>query len=105
MTQLRERQSWAVIVERNGEEVVTLSSNGYGGRDLSDDDERIVRRAAEHLLSFLGQTHTRPDNQHIPRLTERDANIICGVIVGSRLDFEEKERLCAEVRRFEGEPQ
>ena len=49
----RER-SWAVTVERNGEQVVTLSSNGMGGRDLSVEDERVIRLAADHLLAFLG---------------------------------------------------
>jgi len=48
-------ESWAVTVERNGENVVTLASNCHGGRDLSDEDERIVRLAADHLSAFIGQ--------------------------------------------------
>lgn len=31
-------------------------------------------------------------------MTERDQNIVCGVIVSSYLDFATKERLCALVR-------
>lgn len=50
-------QSWAVTVERNGESVVTLASNCQGGRDLSAEDERVVRLAAEHLLAFIGEAH------------------------------------------------
>lgn len=43
------------------------------------------------------------------RISERDENIICGVIVSSYLEFSEKERLCAALRalnagRPNGEP-
>jgi len=39
-------EHWAVTVERNGESVLTI--------DLSADDERVIRMAAQHLLSFVG---------------------------------------------------
>lgn len=52
-------QSWAVTVERNGEQVVTLASNCLAGRDLTPEDEHVVRMAAEHLLSFVGAS-SRP---------------------------------------------
>jgi hypothetical protein len=48
------RESWAVSVERNGENVVTIESNCLSGRDLSADDKRVIEVAARHLLSFLG---------------------------------------------------
>lgn len=48
-------QSWAVTVERNGEPVVTIASNCLGGRDLSEEDERVIRLAAQNLLSFVGE--------------------------------------------------
>ena len=47
-------QHWAVMVERNGANVVTIESNFLAGRDLSDEDKRVVELAATHLLSFLG---------------------------------------------------
>lgn len=49
--------SWAVTVERNGDPLVTLSSNGYGGKaDLSEADQQTIRTAGEHLLSFVGKS-------------------------------------------------
>jgi len=50
-------QSWAVTVERNGESVVSLASNCQGGRDLSAEDERVIRLTAGHLLAFIGEAH------------------------------------------------
>lgn len=47
-------QSWAVTVERNGEQVVTIASNCLAGRDLSSEDEQTIRDCAEHLRSFVG---------------------------------------------------
>lgn len=46
--------SWAVTVERNGEPIVTIASNCLSGRDLSPEDERIIRLAADHLRAFVG---------------------------------------------------
>lgn len=46
--------TWAVRVERDGDEIVTLSSHGYGGRDIDEEDANVIRKAAEHLLSFVG---------------------------------------------------
>ena len=51
---LRARETWAVTVERNGEQIVTLASNHLSGRDLSPEDERIIERCAEHLMAFIG---------------------------------------------------
>ena len=47
-------EHWAVTVERNGESVLTIETNCLSGRDLSADDERVIRMAAQHLLSFVG---------------------------------------------------
>jgi hypothetical protein len=46
-------QSWAVTVERNGEQIVTIESNCVSGRDISDEDARVIRTAAHHLQAFL----------------------------------------------------
>lgn len=46
-------EHWAVAVSRNGEAIVTLESNCMSGRDISEEDARIVRLAAEHLRSFI----------------------------------------------------
>lgn len=50
----RETKSWAVTIERNGEQVVTISSHMLSGRDLSEEDEAVIRLAAEHLRAFIG---------------------------------------------------
>jgi hypothetical protein len=59
-------QSWAVSVERDGENIVTISSNCLGGRDLSAEDERVIRMAAEHLNSFVGPGPT-PEGRETAR--------------------------------------
>lgn len=48
-------QHWSVAVERDGESVVTIASNCLSGRDLGEEDEHVIRLAAQHLLSFVGQ--------------------------------------------------
>ncbi len=53
MNDTENTQHWAVTVKRNGEKVVTLESNSQSGRNLSDEDKRIIRVCAEHLLSFI----------------------------------------------------
>jgi hypothetical protein len=47
-------QHWAVTVERNGENVVTIESNCLSGREISEEDEEVIRNCAYHLLSFIG---------------------------------------------------
>jgi len=51
----RKTQHWAVTVERNGQKVVTLSSNHLSGRDLSEQDLDVIRLAGENLLAFAGK--------------------------------------------------
>lgn len=48
---------WAVTVYRNGEEVVTIGSNCLSGREISDEDERVIGIAARSLLGFIGECH------------------------------------------------
>ena len=50
----REKKNWAVSVDMAGENVVTISSRGLSGRDLTPEDEYVIREAARHLLSFIG---------------------------------------------------
>jgi hypothetical protein len=50
----RRYDHWAVTVERNGEQIVTISADHLCGRDLSAEDEETIRIAARHLLAFLG---------------------------------------------------
>lgn len=40
-------------------------------------------------------------NGCVPWLTDREVNVVCGVIVASYLPFQEKERLCATIRLIE----
>jgi hypothetical protein len=67
---MNSNESWAVTVERNGENIVTVSSNCLSGRDLQDGDERTIRTAAEHLLSFIGQYAVAAET---PRPAEQQA--------------------------------
>jgi hypothetical protein len=47
-------QHWSVTVERNGENVVTIESNCLSGREIGEEDEKVIRNCAHHLLSFIG---------------------------------------------------
>jgi hypothetical protein len=52
---LRRDAYWAVTVNRNGEDIVTLASHHMGGKsELSEADEDAIVNAARHLLSFVG---------------------------------------------------
>ena len=48
------KDHWAVTVERNGEQIVTIETSCISGRELSHDDEDAIRTAAHHLLAFVG---------------------------------------------------
>lgn len=51
-------REWSVSVAVNGAQILWISSNDYGGKtDLTNEDEEIIRTAAEHLLSFVGRVH------------------------------------------------
>lgn len=48
-------EHWAVTVEADGEKLLTIESACLSGKaELSDADEAVIRMAANHLLSFLG---------------------------------------------------
>jgi hypothetical protein len=48
-------QLWAVTVTRNGDTLVTIDAGSLSGKpDLSDEDKRVIRLAADHLFSFVG---------------------------------------------------
>lgn len=47
-------QHWAVTVERNGEIVVTIESNFLSGREISSEDQEVIRMAGNNLLAFIG---------------------------------------------------
>lgn len=53
-TRSQPTQHWSVTVERDGEEIITIESNGLAGREISEEDERVIRVCALHLLSFIG---------------------------------------------------
>lgn len=50
-------EHWAVTVSRNGESIVTLESNCMAGRELGEEDERIIRLAVQQLQGFVGAEH------------------------------------------------
>jgi hypothetical protein len=54
MAESKTTQHWAVTVSRNGEEIVTIESNCLSGRKISEEDEKIIRMAANHLNGFVG---------------------------------------------------
>lgn len=74
--------SWSVSVERDGENIVTIASNGLSGRDLSPEDEEAIRVAARHLLSFVGTEKPTmcADGFHVPESmeTNRRRCVKCG---------------------------
>jgi hypothetical protein len=51
----RNWQHWAVSVDRNGENILTIDANCLSGRDLSDEDVDCIENCARHLLAFIGR--------------------------------------------------
>ena len=47
-------QGWEVVVRVNGTSILAIGSNHLSGITNVDDYADTVRRAAEHLLSFIG---------------------------------------------------
>lgn len=52
MTQRQDH--FAVTVHRDGEHVVTIETNCLSGRNITAEDEQVIRGAALHLLAFIG---------------------------------------------------
>jgi hypothetical protein len=80
-------ESWAVTVERNGVQVVTIASNCLAGRDLSPADKLIIRACAEHLRAFIGISpdssveRMQPYLQHLVICAKRTREASDGYIV------------------------
>ena len=50
-----ETQHWSVSVSRNGDNLVTIESNMLAGQpEFSDEEARVIRECAAHLLAFIG---------------------------------------------------
>jgi hypothetical protein len=47
---------WSVSVDLDGENVVTIASNHLAGREIGPEEEEVIRRAARHLLAFIGDS-------------------------------------------------
>jgi hypothetical protein len=48
-------QHWAVMVYRNGADILTIESNHLSGKpEFSDEDAQCIRDCARHLLAFIG---------------------------------------------------
>ncbi|MDF3837137.1 hypothetical protein P3W85_29900 [Cupriavidus basilensis] len=61
-------RNWSVTVAAEGQDVLTLSSNGYSGlRDL-DPWESTIRGCAQHLLAFIGHAgdHSQGEQAGVP---------------------------------------
>ena len=52
----RKEGNVTVTVEHNGEHLLTIEPNCVFGKELTKDDDEIIRQAARHLLAFVGQT-------------------------------------------------
>jgi hypothetical protein len=51
-----ETRHWAVMVHRNGEDILTIESNHLSGKpEFSPEDEQCIRDCAQHLLAFIGE--------------------------------------------------
>ena len=57
---------WRVVVERNGEHVVSIEPNMLAGREPSDADEAAIETAARHLIAFIGGPEI-PERAEWPR--------------------------------------
>lgn len=54
-TQDLETQHWSVSVDRNGVNLVAIESNSLSGQpEYSEEDRRVIRECAAHLLAFIG---------------------------------------------------
>jgi hypothetical protein len=56
----QEVEHWAVSVDANGENILRIESNCVSGRELTSDDEQLIRNCAHHLLAFVGSQPTPP---------------------------------------------
>lgn len=48
------REGYAVTVSKNGVPILTIESTMLSGAELSVEDVKAIRDAAEHLLGFVG---------------------------------------------------
>lgn len=53
-------EHWAVHCWVNHQRVLSLESNSLSGKDLSVEDEEVIREMANSLLGFLGQRKKQP---------------------------------------------
>lgn len=56
-------QGWAVTVNVNGEDVLTISHNHLAGVENIDDYADVVRECGRHLLSFIGNVQEPPPHE------------------------------------------
>jgi hypothetical protein len=46
---------WAVTILVDGDQILNIESNFLSGKELTKEDEKIIRIAAEHLIAFVGR--------------------------------------------------
>ena len=63
MTQRAPIQGWAVTVEVNGENILTIGHNHLAGIENIDDYADVVRNCGQHLLSFIGTVRIAVDGE------------------------------------------
>lgn len=54
---VKAHEHWGVTVDTFGEQIVRIETEYLSGREISDVDESTIRRAAEHLLAFIGDPY------------------------------------------------
>jgi hypothetical protein len=65
-------QHWAVSVDRNGENILTIESRCLSGRYLSPEDEATIRDCARQLLAFVGDAPLPRERARYDRLVAID---------------------------------
>ena len=52
--------TWSVNVTVNGQNVLFIDNDSYGGKELTAVEAEAVRLAAENLLAFVGPREKEP---------------------------------------------
>lgn len=57
----QQEKHWSVEIRRDGESILVIESNCMAGKDpLTDEELRVIRKAARQLLAFAGSDEQQP---------------------------------------------
>lgn len=51
------RTGYSVVVMKNGDPILTIGPCLCGLSEFTDEDQRAIREAGEHLISFMGPSN------------------------------------------------